>query len=145
MPQDLNNFWRNKMSDLINPDAQDGFLRLFHRQNNDLSIPKPFERDIFLFDTHVAGTTHIEGMDELEPQLKIGEKLSFFRESDNAYDQQAIVIQTEHGVKIGYVPQADNIIFARLMDAGKLLFGRISEKEKKGKWVKIGLKVFLHD
>ena len=145
MPQDLNNFWRNKMSDLINPDAQDGFLRLFHRQNNDLSIPKPFERDIFLFDTHVAGTTHIEGMDELEPQLKIGEKLSFFREPDNKYDKRAIVIKTIDGVKIGYVPRYDNAIFSRLMDAGKLLFGRISSKEGSGRWVRINIKVYLHE
>ncbi len=27
------------------------------------------------------------------------------------------------------------MIFARLMDAGKVLFGRISSKEKKGSWI----------
>lgn len=49
------------------------------------------------------------------------------------------------GVKIGYVPRQDNAIFARLMDAGKLLFGKITEKEKKGAWVKIYIKVFLRE
>jgi hypothetical protein len=39
----------------------------------------------------------------------------------------------------------DNLIFARLMDAGKLLFGRISSKEKKGSWVKIDIKVYLQE
>ena len=29
--------------------------------------------------------------------------------------------------------------------AGKLLFGRITSKEKKGSWVKIYIKVFLHE
>ena len=29
--------------------------------------------------------------------------------------------------------------------AGKLLFGRISKKDKKGKWIKIDIKVFLHE
>jgi hypothetical protein len=49
-----------------------------------------------------------------------------------------------HG-KVGYVPKADNIIFSRLMDAGKLLFGRIVEKEVQGNWLKIDIKVFLHE
>ena len=43
------------------------------------------------------------------------------------------------------VPKQDNVIFARLMDAGKLLFGKITSKEKKGSWVKIYIKVFLHE
>ena len=55
------------------------------------------------------------------------------------------VIKTVNGVKIGYVPKQDNVIFARLMDAGKLLFGKITSKEKKGSWVKIYIKVFLHE
>ena len=56
-----------------------------------------------------------------------------------------VAVKTADGVKIGYVPRQDNVIFARLMDAGKLLFGRISEKEKKGKWVKISIDIFLHE
>ncbi|MFR0795755.1 MAG: HIRAN domain-containing protein [Oscillospiraceae bacterium] len=56
-----------------------------------------------------------------------------------------MVIKTVDGVKIGYVPKQDNVIFARLMDAGKLLFGKITSKEKKGSWVKIYIKVFLHE
>lgn len=59
--------------------------------------------------------------------------------------KQAIVIKTINGIEIGYVPKQDNVIFARLMDAGKLLFGRITSKEKKGSWVKIYIKVFLHE
>ena len=55
------------------------------------------------------------------------------------------MIRTAAGKKIGYVPKADNVIFARLMDAGKFLFGRIVSKEKKGKWLKITIKVYLHE
>ena len=122
-----------------------GLVSLFHGTNGELVIPKPFEKDIFLFDTYVAGTTHIEGIEELEQYLNIEDKLDFFREPDNKYDEQAIMIKTVNGVKIGYVPRQDNVIFARLMDAGKLLFGRISAKEKKGNWVKISIKVYLHE
>ena len=114
-------------------------------KGGEISIPKPFEKDIFLFDTYVAGTTHIEGIEELEPHLNVDDRLAFFREPDNRYDTQAIVIKTVDGVKIGYVPKQDNVIFARLMDAGKLLFGKITSKEKKGSWVKIYIKVFLHE
>lgn len=122
-----------------------GLVSFLHGGNGALAIPKPFERDIFLFDTYVAGTTHIEGIEELEPHLNIEDKLDFFREPDNQYDKQAIVIKTVRGVKIGYVPKNDNVISARLMDAGKLLFGRISGKEKKGAWVRIEIKVYLHE
>lgn len=132
------------MGDLLKS-GSNGLMGLFHGKNGELDIPKPFEKDIFLFDTYVAGTTHIEGIEELEPHLNVDDKLDFFREPDNYYDKEAIMIKTIDGVKIGYVPKQDNVIFARLMDAGKLLFGKISSKEIKGSWVKIDIKVYLHE
>lgn len=132
------------MGDLVKTSGG-GLVGLLHGKNGEILIPKPFEKDIFLFDTYVAGTTHIEGIEELEPHLNVDDRLAFFREPDNRYDKQAIVIKTVDGVKIGYVPKQDNVIFARLMDAGKLLFGKITSKEKKGSWVKIYIKVFLHE
>jgi hypothetical protein len=126
--------------------SDDGVLvGLLHGKGGNLAVPKPFERDIFLFDTHVAGTSYIEGIEELEPRLNIGGKLDFFREPDNPHDKRAIVIKNAEGVKIGYVPKADNVIFSRLMDAGKLLFGRITSKQMQGNWLKIDIKVFLHE
>ena len=132
------------MGDLVKTSGG-GLVGLLHGKNGEILIPKPFEKDIFLFDTYVAGTTHIEGIEELESHLNVDDRLEFFREPDNRYDKQAIVIKTIDGVKIGYVPKQDNVIFARLMDAGKLLFGKITSKEKKGSWVKIYIKVFLHE
>ncbi len=132
------------MSELMNTGGS-GLINLLHGKNGELVMPKPFEKDIFLFDTHIAGTSHIEGIEELEPHLHIGDKLDFFREPDNSYDKQAIMIKTTDGVKIGYVPQDDNLIFARLMDAGKLLFGKITAKEKVQSWIKIDIKVYLHE
>lgn len=132
------------MGDLVKNNSGE-LVGLLHGKGGNLVVPKPFEKDIFLFDTHVAGISHIEGIEELEPHLNIDDRLDFFRESDNRYDKEAIVIKTAGGVKIGYVPKQDNVIFARLMDAGKLLFGRISGKEKKGSWVKLDIKVFMHE
>lgn len=122
-----------------------GLVGLLHGKGGDLVVPKPFEHDIFLFDTHVAGTSHIVGIEELEPYLNVDDRLDFFREPNNPYDAQAIMIRNKDGVKIGYVPKADNVIFARLMDAGKLLFGRITGKEMHGKWLKIQIKVYLQE
>ncbi len=129
----------------LKPQKGADLITFLYGQGGQVAIPKPFEQEIFLFRTHVAGTTHVEGMDELAPSLSVGEKLNFFREPDNSYDPQAILIKNADGVKIGYVPQADNVIFARLMDAGKCLFARIVEKEMKGIWLKITIDVFLRE
>lgn len=77
--------------------------------------------------------------------MQLEDKLEFFREPDNPYDNKAIVIRNADGVKIGYIPRVDNAIFSRLMDAGKLLFGRITAKETQGSWLKIRIRVFLHE
>lgn len=122
-----------------------GVVGLIHGKGGNLLPAKPFARDIFLFETYIAGTSHIEGIEELEPHINIGDKLDFFREPDNPHDSQAIVIKNADGVKIGYVPMKDNAIFARLMDAGKLLFGKITAKEMKGNWLNIAIEVYLHE
>ena len=124
---------------------ENGLVALLHGQSGGLTIPKPFERDIFLFDTYIAGTTHFEGIEELAPYLNIDDRLDFFREPDNQYDKKAIVIKNSDGVKIGYVPREDNVVFSRLMDAGKLLYGKITDKEMKGKWLKIKIGIYLHE
>lgn len=103
-------------------------------------MPVPFERDIFLFATCVVGTSHVEGIEALESQLREGERLAFFREPDNPHDSQAMSGQT-----VGCVPRRDNVVFARLMDAGKQLFGTITKKEKKGNWLSLSIQIFLHE
>ena len=132
------------MSDIIR-DTRGDLVGLLHGRGVGVAAPKPFERDIFLFDTHVAGTSYIAGIEELEPYLQVGEKLEFIRESDNPHDDSAIAIRTLAGTKIGYVPKSDNVIFSRLMDAGKLLFARIVSKDTIGRWLKIDIQVFLHE
>ncbi|MDD6539928.1 MAG: HIRAN domain-containing protein [Firmicutes bacterium] len=132
------------MGNLIKPESG-GLVSLLHSTNGEIVIPKPFEQEIFLFSTYVAGTTHVENIDALEQDLDKGVRLDFFREPNNKYDSRAIVIKTQGGDKIGYVPKQDNVIFARLMDAGKLLFGKIESKEKKGSWLKINIKVYLQE
>ena len=37
---------------------------------------------------------------------------------DNKFDSNAILILNADKKKLGYVPEKDNVVFARLMDAG---------------------------
>jgi hypothetical protein len=111
---------------------------------NNSDIMEPFFEAIFLTQSTVAGTTHIENIKELEPQLKIGDKLDFYRELNNLHDKNAILIK-HTGNKIGYIPMVDNEILANLMDAGKLIYGEIKDKKFQGKWIKIDFDIYLDD
>ena len=132
------------MGDLISQ-TTGGIIGMKYGGKNELGELKPFQKDIFLFSTYVAGTSHVEGIEELEPFLKVDDRLSFYREPNNKADEMAIMVVNADKTKIGYVPQKDNVVFARLMDAGKLLFGKITSKEVHGKWVKISMDIYLHE
>ena len=118
---------------------------LMREPGADFALPKPYSRDIFLFDTYVAGTTFVPDMQELEPALSVGDRLTFVREPENQYDEQAIRIQTADGVKLGYVPRDDNGIFSRLRDAGKRLYASILEKEWRNRWLRIAIRIYLNE
>lgn len=130
------------MSNLIKKDDKN-LIKLLHTKGGELV--KPFELNIFLLTTHIAGTTHIDNMEEIEPKLYINQQLILFREAKNPYDENAILIKTSDGVKLGYVPMKHNPILSRLMDAGKLIYAKIKEKEILGNWVKVTIDIFLND
>jgi hypothetical protein len=118
----------------------------FLHTSKGVSLGKPFQKQIFLLEVHIAGTTFLEvDLHELEATLKERDRLNFFRETDNPHDHLAIVVKNQSGTKLGYVPRADNQILARLMDAGKLIYGLIKEKTFKGKWLKIDMEIYLDD
>lgn len=106
-------------------------------------IIKPLVSEIHLFDTFVAGTTHLKGKSVLEDVAK-GDKVKLRRE-DNKYDEKAILVLDEKDRKLGYIPEKDNLVFSRLMDAGKLLAGKVNDVEKKGSFTKIGIGIYLID
>nr|WP_235897340.1 HIRAN domain-containing protein [Baileyella intestinalis] len=99
--------------------------------------------EVHLFDTYVAGTTHLEDKTVLD-QIHLDDKLSLVRE-ENEFDEKAIVIKTADGRKLGYVPEKDNLVFSRLMDAGKLLTARINTHELRGTFHRIGIGIYLVD
>lgn len=113
-------------------------------QGNELGdLIKPMIREIHLFDSFVAGTTHLEDKSVLE-NVNVGDMLSMQRE-DNKFDSNAILILNADKKKLGYVPEKDNLVFARLMDAGKLLKAKVSKIEQKGSFTQISVGIFLVD
>lgn len=131
------------MADIIKID-DNNIINILNNKGG-LDIGKPFSQEIFLIEVHIAGTTHIDNINILEPKLSEGVEVQFFREPNNQYDSKAIAVKDKEGNKLGYIPRDKNEILSRLMDAGKLLYGKVKSKEKIGEWIRIEMQVYLKD
>lgn len=130
-------------SDIIKFDPK--FLQLLNSSFGNDGLPLPFVQEIFLMQCHVAGTPYRDNIETIEPELQEQDILIFKREIDNKHDALAIQILDKNGQKLGYIPRTKNEVIARLMDAGKLIFGKIEHKQWQGDWLKIDVKVFMRD
>ncbi|MBR0383007.1 MAG: HIRAN domain-containing protein [Eubacterium sp.] len=130
------------MANELSP-GQDFRLVEIIEHNKPGELIKPLIREIHLFDTFVAGTTHLKDQSVLD-QIKVKDKLILKRE-DNRFDENAILVLTESGIKLGYIPEKDNIVFSRLMDAGKLLVAKINDIKKRGTFTQISIGIYLID
>ena len=126
-----------------------------------LQPPLPFERDIFLLGIEIAGANYVPDIERLYGALREGDRVRLVREPENPYDEYAVRIDTENGdplgylapdttalaaeEKLGYIPRSNNKVFARLMDAGKYLYGVVRHKEIVGTYYKIVVKIYLKD
>ncbi len=107
-------------------------------------VLKPLTNEIHLFDTYVAGTSHIKD-ETVFDTIKDGDTLVLQREPENRFDENAILVLNSEGRKLGYIPEKDNIVFTRLMDAGKLLTAKIDHMEPRGSFREINIKIYLVD
>jgi hypothetical protein len=122
--------------------AQSGVVALVDsREIGD--VLKPLIKEIHLFDSYIAGTTHLKDPEVLDT-VKAGDMLNLKRE-DNKFDDKAILVLNEAGHKLGYVPEKDNVVFSRLMDAGKLLKAKVTDVELKGGFHMIRIGIYLVD
>ena len=121
------------------------FVNILAKGFNGNGISLPFITEIQLIKCYVAGTTFRVDIDEIEPELKKDDLLVFKREPDNEHDNLAIAIYDKEERRIGYIPQKNNEILARLMDAGKIVFGKIEKKKWRDDWLKIKIKVYMRD
>lgn len=113
--------------------------------NHDLGdLIQPLKREIYLFDTRIAGTTHLADQTVLDV-VKVDDELTLRREPDNAYDEMAILIFYKDGRKLGYIPRVHNLVFARLMDGGKMLTAKIYNIEERHNFKNIEIKLYLVD
>jgi hypothetical protein len=119
-------------------------LALMHGSFGKDGALQPFVREIMLIECHIAGTSHRD-VKSVEPQLLPGAMLPLKREPDNPHDPLAIMIFNAAGHQLGYVPRAKNEALARLMDAGKLLFGKLESKAWQGDWLKVSAHIYLRD
>ena len=79
----------------------------------------PFDREIFVINVYVAGTQYCKTIDQVQDQITTSTHLTMLRQPENEVDQFAIgLYYNQH--RIGWVPMKDNLVIARLMDAGKL-------------------------
>lgn len=106
-------------------------------------IIKPLTKEIYLFDTFVSATSRIKNQ-EIFNDIKVGDKLLLRRE-ESKFDENEVVILTKDKEKIGYIPEKDNVIFARLMDAGKMLDAKIISIDRKEPFIQIYIGIYLID
>ena len=105
---------------------------------------KPLSREILLFSSYVAGTTYIDDQSIIDA-LKAGDRLTLQREPDNRFDANAILALDPERRKLGYIPERDNIVFARLMDAGKYLIAKVDRVDTKGSFKQVNISIYLVD
>lgn len=90
----------------------------------------------------LAGSQYYR-LDELRPEMKVGDALTLVREPDNRHDAKAIRVEWR-GHKLGYVPRAENRAVAAAMDAGERVSARISRlKDHPNPWKRVEFEVFL--
>lgn len=110
------------------------------------ALEKPFSNRILLLDdAYVAGTTHVDGIEEMLKDVQPGDRIEFLRDPENIFDEWAIKVILPGKGRIGFVPEDLNQIVARLMDGGKCVFGQVTGVEKLGRWMKVSMEVFLDD
>ena len=110
-----------------------------------LDIGKPFSKQIFLISATVAGSYYVDNIHDLLEEIKIGDKLQFIREPENQYDELAILVKDKNHNKLGFVPRNKNPILARLMDAGKMIFGTVKAVSDDNDYIKIEMEIFMQD
>ncbi len=105
---------------------------------------KPLQNEVMLFRTYIAGITYLDD-DEPVDELETGDKLILKRQPENRFDENAILVLDQKERKLGYIPEKDNIVFTRLMDAGKYLTAKVVDINDDNYFRKVGIEIYLVD
>jgi len=132
------------MNDIIRLDDKN-IVSILNSGNALSDLGKPFAKQIYLISASIAGAYYVENIYDLLEEIKIDAKLRFVREPDNQYDELAILVKDQNDNKLGYVPRQKNPILARLMDAGKLIYGTVKSVNNDDKFINIEMEIFMDD
>ncbi|MFT3903076.1 MAG: HIRAN domain-containing protein [Niabella sp.] len=98
---------------------------------------------IYLLQSFVRGFRFYKGPSLLD-RMNEGDLLQMVREAENEYDDRAIALHFNNN-KIGYIPQEDNAVLSRLMDADVIqLQAEITHLKKEAKaWENVHIAVYV--
>lgn len=88
----------------------------------------PDKEDSFLFESRVAGAFYRDLL-AVEGVLEEGDLLYLVRQPDNQYDSSAILVTTDDGYVLGYIPKQKNPLPASMLDSGRNLYAILTEIE----------------
>lgn len=108
-------------------------------------IPVPFAKEVFLLESTVVGTGYVDDIAAKTENVVPGCVLELRRDPGNRYDELAIQVLNAEGERIGFVPRRDNPVLARLMDAGKALYGKVLEVGDRETWPRIEIDIYMKD
>lgn len=113
------------------------FLRLLHKPYDkedaaqcyvdvQKKIIEPEPDDIFLLNTKIS-RIHCKDMSKVDEILEIGDLLCLIRVNTNKSDPKAIMVTTDDGYVLGYIPKDSTEMPAGFMDLGESLYGVLTE------------------
>ena len=108
-------------------------------------LPMPFEQTVFLAECHLAGTDEIDDMLVKTRSVEAGTQLVMKRMPTNAQDARAVAAMTADGDIVGYVPRRHSAVMARLMDAGKALSAKVTDKTLAGHWLDLSVSIEMKE
>ena len=108
-------------------------------------LPMPFEKTVFLTECHLAGTADIDDMLVKTQDVKQGSPVILKRTATDAQDEKSVVALTVGGVLVGYLPRRYAAVMARLMDAGKALSAKVTEKTLEGHWLDLAISIDMKE
>ena len=95
--------------------------------------------------TTVAGKRHGPAMAAIAEGYGKGERFALVRDAANPHDGWAVEVRDGADRRIGYVSCECNEFVARLIDGGKSVEGRLTDKEQIGSWTRLVMEVVLND
>lgn len=105
-------------------------------------LPSQAKRDILLLDTMIAGWQYHRG-DRIWHSLKNHAPLTLCREPQNSHDEMAVAVYAA-GVKLGYVPRANNSVIAHMMDQRVRLHASVLWKNANAQpWERLAMRITM--